>query len=1516
MDMQDELELAFSLASDYILLKSNPFRQLISKTTSDAYSGKRSVEGYLDFMGAIITDENEILQNHNIDTRMLFINSYKSKDANLEALLELKLEGEAGEKVETKKRNLIAMVKGAVDRSIFTVSDCKINFSSQLLEDAGLIPSKGMFDRRLVRLNTSMLYKQNKFNLFREDNVGYTALVNDLIVGSIDLPYDDYGQAPPTPLDRIDTFLETVSSHIGIFHLDPNRVLDVLLDFFIKELLRNFTFWIALFKRSKWVESTERGSPIMAHLLGYKFEYYQKYEMKNSPPELYYGCALLIKCGLVRLYDLLPYLHPFGTYMEAAKKDYMEHMNKEIKTNTGGLLAQFGALGEDGSTERLEKPKAKEEEEEEAKKDKYTVNDVVELTKALLAIGDIHHAELIFAKYDKLVDMYPEISHYIYRLGDEVLQGAYELYVPDDIKKRYTLFAQRAEESRLKSELGGSDKVTTMERVLVTNYMKEGTHDAIKNQCFSFFFEDWKEDLPKCNSYQDLMNVFAPVMRLAGYKMYLAPNLTQKLMLIVRSLLDRESEFPGSKPYCIAIVREFLLPAVSFSSSNPGTMAMLWDLLEILSFQERCSLYGEWGNDFYKRSIECKLLKARTERAAKSVMQRVSKNDVRQCGRDLGKLTNSNPMIIFNVMLDQIQSFDNMAPFMADACRYMGDFAYDVLGYLMTEKWTGFQGIGRMKKIKMKEDGINATWLRALSVFSGMLYKKQGIDPTPLLRYMIFRLHNDDGVEDLILFNEFVTKLCGIEIIGSAMTDDQIMAASCSDTVKAEAFQPVSADNRRASKRVINRLKETLQANKTALELIVLLYRLKESLSRQNDLSTHALGSKIDYVHQTIIQFVELLATIFDADEYATLIPDALTLSNDYKLPSSLVLQLVRPKTRQTLRSYQEPTGENSNNPDEPHPVFKPLIDQVPQIVTDENILNTITAEFYAIFWQLSLYDIYVPEASYQAAIKKHQDVIAACRDTRSTFYLNNRPSVVNKTERQAQASLDTLQEDLPRHRAHVEKVMKLLQASQPRWFPTTVDRLPLISNIIQHCLLPRSIVSETDAVFCAEFVLLMHRLCVRNFSSLTMLDKVLSENLPTALIAFTEYETTIHARFIYRIFAKMSEWHQQEQVYLTGAHGEGLIGFQKKWNVQSSSQEVAKEDLLSFQEFKRVTHKWHLKTSLAIEQALLSGEPHMIRNAFLILKQFIPHFPVIREHGQVLTKATNELANRERMDHLKVLARSYLGLLEKVKIRWKTKNKFLGIDEPEPEPPQRPERSSNSGANTPAKSSSPRRDDRHESSSERKRTREEPSSSQRSSDNNNNGGSKRVRHDDEDRPKRESSGSRHRSSQEVSSQPLAREGSQREASSRDTSAREAGRDSAERSSARESARDSQRESGRSSARDSPRVRDHVREAVREAARDTSRLTPKESSSRGGSNNNSQSRKRERTDEDRDRDRTDKRHREERNTREERRERGERSERNERERERERDRGRDRDREHDRDRERQRGRHSHSHRRR
>lgn len=447
----------------------------------------------------------------------------------------------------------------------------------------------------------------------REDNVGFAGLVDELIMRSIDVRYSEYGQPISTPLERIPAFLEAISTYIGnesllfcvpgktiahcnnvgIFQLDPNRVLDILLDFFIKELLYNYQFWIQLFLQSGWIQyfsTATNGTPsgaystAMAHLLGFKFTYYQLYENKNAPAELYYACALLIKHGLIRLVDILPYLHPFDEGMATREERYMENIYNEINTNTGGLLAQFGALGENGTTERIKRVKPVSPEDMEKNSNDYNANDYVELTRALLAVGDVKHAEAVMAKYKKLVDMYPQLALHVYRLCDVMLDRPWDLFVTQQIKDQFQYFAERAKTSE---EVVHPTDGVRLKEVLSTDLLQDGVIDYYKKQKSTFFYKEWREGLPKVDTFEGLVNQYAPVMSLAADKSYLAPNLVQKLAHIIQGLLERESNFPGCRSYCLAITRSFLLPAVSFSRGNPGTMALVWEVLERLTYQER-----------------------------------------------------------------------------------------------------------------------------------------------------------------------------------------------------------------------------------------------------------------------------------------------------------------------------------------------------------------------------------------------------------------------------------------------------------------------------------------------------------------------------------------------------------------------------------------------------------------------------------------------------------------------------------------------------------------------------------------------------------------------------------------------------------------------------------------------------------------------------------------------------------------------------------------------------------------
>jgi hypothetical protein len=59
---------------------------------------------------------------------------------------------------------------------------------------------------------------------------------------------------------------------------------------------------------------------------------------------------------------------------------------------------------------------------------------------------------------------------------------------------------------------------------------------------------------------------------------------------------------------------------------------------------------------------------------------------------------------------------DNLAFFIADACRYLQSLSYEVLTYELIEKLTGSQGVGKMKKKKLKDDGVNnEDWLKGMN---------------------------------------------------------------------------------------------------------------------------------------------------------------------------------------------------------------------------------------------------------------------------------------------------------------------------------------------------------------------------------------------------------------------------------------------------------------------------------------------------------------------------------------------------------------------------------------------------------------------------------------------------------------------------------------------------------------------------------------------------------------------------------------------------------------------------------
>ena len=86
------------------------------------------------------------------------------------------------------------------------------------LGEAGVVKNHKKFFQTIIKLKTKMFYKQQKYNLFREESEGYAKLVTEL----------NQDLTTVTPVE----VMKVIKSIIGFFNLDPNRVLDIILESF------------------------------------------------------------------------------------------------------------------------------------------------------------------------------------------------------------------------------------------------------------------------------------------------------------------------------------------------------------------------------------------------------------------------------------------------------------------------------------------------------------------------------------------------------------------------------------------------------------------------------------------------------------------------------------------------------------------------------------------------------------------------------------------------------------------------------------------------------------------------------------------------------------------------------------------------------------------------------------------------------------------------------------------------------------------------------------------------------------------------------------------------------------------------------------------------------------------------------------------------------------------------------------------------------------------------------------
>ncbi|UZJ52055.1 hypothetical protein CBS101457_001375 [Exobasidium rhododendri] len=1267
------------------------------------------------------------------------------------------------------KSALVDVVRHLISTNLLTRLAVAERLETGLLALIGLIDDETGFNRKYVRLNTANLYKQQKFNLLREENEGYSGLISELIDGmgppirgkrTAEAPFHRVIEQESTEKRnmRAKRVMDNVSALIGFFDLDPNRVLDIILDVFSTNVIRHWPFFLALLQISPWstrkAKSSERsydnsngmdldvpsssddvfgnvdmdlkgddaGHRVCAQVLGFKFGHYQQPDVSEPVPEgLYLMTAILLREGHISFLDLYNHLSADEKGMSALHEKYKQSMSDKVISARGNALSMAAPLTEESNG--LGGSDAMKDGGGTAGADANCElpNQILGLLKAMLGIGLIKHSLVILGRYPWLCGAYPQVADLYSRLLDVVIEPAYSsislaTQVPVVCNPSIAVTKMRYDTKR--QELVAAPPP----QLRITSLAPEPLPTL--TSYFIYFYPLWKEHLPRCST-GNLLHDFVPLLRVLGPHLCRNPTLFQKICRLGKIAMKTASSQSEDQIAWLEIVRNSLLPALTMTTGNSGLVSEVWAILRQLPYIDRYNLYGEWKYSLYRRP-ELRARQAETEKEAKGILKRISSDNVKQSGRALAKSSHTNPTIFFTVALNQIQSYSNLIAPIVESAKYLTHFEYDVFGFNLVD------ALSNPEKERTKQDGTSTSmWLQSLAAFTGTLYKRYAMmDCSPVLQYIANQLKENNS-KDLVIIRELILKMAGIEPLAN-LSDSQIAALSGGRLLRMEAMMVANASiatpARVQFKKSGARLLQALMESRMAIPLLILIAQQRQAcihLVATSEAHLKYLGNLFDTCQEILFQYVEFIHNQLEAQAYSELIPSIPDLCTRFEVEPSIAFHIARPRLLLNLRTMEASENEErlrkvvlasklkssatknfSPQPAEEDETMRdvdevtvpeeavesakgrvvetsppdaagaaaaaaavddstPAVDAVAPVtpegpiwkaglaeavavaeaVLPEEAKDIIGLHFYATFWQLGLADITVPTERYEQEVRSLQLIIDQNPE-------GGRKSI-HKARIQAQDMHNQLRAELREQTLSHATTRKRLLLEKNYWFADQPNRSDIVFKLMQHCVVPRAILSPTDAIFAGKFIRLMHLNGTRNFSSLTAYDKIVIDQVAPLIFSSTENEIRNYARFLQVVLADLITWYKDENKFVKEAYGDNLPGFQMRWADRHGGEAIPRGDMLTFENFKTVMNKWQNMLKSIFCECLASKEYMRIRNTIVIMTRIARQFPMFESHGIELVESVTLMSKEEDRGDLKILGQGLLATLKKQQKGW-----------------------------------------------------------------------------------------------------------------------------------------------------------------------------------------------------------------------------------------------------------------------
>lgn len=966
-------------------------------------------------------------------------------------------------------------------------------------------------------------------------------------------------------------------------------------------------------------------------------------------------------------------------------------------------------------------PAEKKKEKEKQEKEEYQPQKVLLLTE-LLTMGAIPEALYILTRYNWLPEAYPDLVKLINRLLSHSIQKVFE-----EIRAGTTssgglleMSPKRLPDVDQTGAAKGSVKLGQTQQKRPLRWPHPDGENG--NTAYRYYWDEWADNVPACQTVDDVFTLCNTLMNLSGVNIGRDPALLTKLAGIGAMSLAQDQS-PQNMSRWQDLLTRIIVPALSLTEANSFAVHAVWDMLKLFPTTTRYAIYSEWFLGRTSRLPSIKSAFARTRSETNSTLKRLSLTNLAAMAKKLAKTAYSSPGIVFKTAFDQIEAYPNLIQAFVECARYFTDLGYDVLTWSLMSALGG-KSRSRTQEASVL---LTSKWLQALSKFSGRVFKRyQNMKPSPVLQYVNSQLSRGNST-DLVILRELILSMAGVvsdidftDAQMRAMTGGEVLRRQTLIQLGDRRFDSVNGAKRLMQSLIDTKLAGRLLINlaqfrQSALYhddahvkyLATIMDEVQQALAQYLDLlrsnlapdqfenfipgiaelmTTYGLDVNLAFMigraslaHRMANPKAAVLFSAKDDRPVAQTAPEGTDVDGDLVMngapaePASNKATPTKDENEDKMVLDDKTQGESAGDasvqptaetrkPDPIADVLQPLVDAIQESLPPETWRN-LSPEFYVTFWSLSLGDLHVPQLSYEA---EHDRLYKESNDVMKDRSDMTRQGMNRKEEKKAalQALAKSIREEMSSHIERYQKTKFRLARQSKFWFSGPTSEASVVADaVLEHCLLPRLLVSTADTEYCFRLMKFLHENQTPNFKLFALYEQFFNANRLRAMIfSATVREAEYLGRFIKCILEDLARWHADKNVYEKEAFGlkRKYLGFATSFDEEGNPTGFVEHPF-----FRDAHYEWHKNLNIALKACLQGTKEWMhIRNALTVLKYVSDFFPAVNFMGSQLLKVLDEIKTREaaskgaseeeehRVD-LSVAAQTIFALLKRRDPKW-----------------------------------------------------------------------------------------------------------------------------------------------------------------------------------------------------------------------------------------------------------------------